>query len=123
MGKAFTFHGSFTSKILAARREKETPGSFIVERGGRYYVLKPKKIRSTNPSRKRSKGRMPTPRLSRYSKLRVNPKGRTLIYGRVLKIFARKTTGPYKGQDFVHTFKPGARMWGMPDGSIKIEHT
>jgi hypothetical protein len=124
LGKAFTFHGGFNSKILAARREKEIPGSFIVIRDGRYYVLKPKKVRSANPSRRRTKGRMPTPRISRYSHLRVNrnPKGKTLIYGRVLKIFARKTSGPFKGQDFVHTFKAGAKMWGMPDGSIRIEH-
>ena len=57
-GKAFTFHGSFASKILAARRERATPGSFVYEKDGRYYVLKPKKIRAAsagaNPSAKRA---------------------------------------------------------------------
>jgi hypothetical protein len=100
-GKAFTFHGSFKSKILAARREREIPGSFIQEKDGRYYVLKPKRIRS---------------------KVSTNPKRGVLIYGRVLKVFAQKTAGPFKGQRFVHTFKPGALMYGLPDGSLRITH-
>jgi hypothetical protein len=45
-----------------------------------------------------------------------------LIYGRVLKIFAEKTEGPYKGQQFVHTFQRGAIMVGMPDGTLRISH-
>jgi hypothetical protein len=55
---------------------------------------------------------------------RENPGKRkpVLIYGRVLKIFAQKTEGPFKGQRFVHTFKPGAIMVGMPDGSLRISH-
>jgi hypothetical protein len=121
VGKAFTFHGSFNSKILAARREREIPGSFLVQRGNRYYVLKPKKIGSARNPRK-AKGRIPTPRISRYSKYKVNPRKGVLIYGRVLKIYARKLSGQYKGQDFVHTFKKGALMYGMPDGSLRIEH-
>jgi len=55
-------------------------------------------------------------------KRRKNPARGTLIYGRVLKIFAQKTEGPYKGQRFVHTFKKGAIMVGMPDGSLRITH-
>jgi hypothetical protein len=57
-----------------------------------------------------------------HSFTRENPKRGTLIYGRVLKIFAQKTSGPYKGQRFVHTFKRGAIMLGMPDGSLRIVH-
>jgi hypothetical protein len=53
---------------------------------------------------------------------RKNPTRGTVIYGRVLKIFAQKTSGPYKGQRFVHTFKRGAIMVGMPDGSLRIVH-
>lgn len=51
IGKAFYFFGSFTSKLAAKKKEAKIPGSFIHESGGRYYVLKPKKIRS-NPKAK-----------------------------------------------------------------------
>jgi hypothetical protein len=79
--------------------------------------VNPRKIR------KRRSTALPTPRRSRYSQYRINAKSKeTLIYGRVLKIFAQKTSGPYKGQRFVHTFKRGAIMVGMPDGSLKIMH-
>ena len=61
-------------------------------------------------------------KLTQVKTVKPNPRGQVLIYGRVLKIFAQKTTGPYKGQRFVHTFKPGAVMVGMPDGSIRISH-
>jgi len=107
-GKAFTFHGSFQSLILARRRERETPGSFIHKSGDRYYVLKPKKISAPRKNVKR---------LSRQ-----NPAKGVLIYGKVLKIFAEKTSGPFKGQRFVHKFKAGAIMMGMPDGSLRIMH-
>lgn len=40
-GKKFTFHGSFTSKEKAKKKEKEV-GGFIREKNGRYYVLKEK---------------------------------------------------------------------------------
>lgn len=72
-GRGFTFHGSFTSLILAQRRERATPGSFIMEKNGRYYVLKPKKIRSNKPHRK----------------ARENPNGLTKIYGKVLRVMIR----------------------------------
>jgi hypothetical protein len=60
-------------------------------------------------------------KLSQVRTVKPNPHG-TLIYGRVLKIFAQKTSGPYKGQRFVHTFKRVAIMVGMPDGSLRIMH-
>lgn len=43
-GRAFRFHGSYTSLILARRKERAIPGAFIHEKDGRYYVLQPKKI-------------------------------------------------------------------------------
>lgn len=99
----FTFHGSFTSKIAAAKKERATPGSFIIERGGRFYVMKPKKTRVENPR-----------------------KYLTRIYGRVLEIHAQKT-GFHRNCDaeckranhkYVHEFKPGAKLMGIPDGSF-----
>jgi hypothetical protein len=98
----FTFHGSFTSKIAAAKKERNTPGSFIIERGGRYYVMKPKK-------------RVDNPR-----------KYLTRIYGRVLEIHAQKT-GPHRNCDaeckranhkYVHDYQPGAKLMGIPDGAF-----
>lgn len=104
-GKAFTFHGSFTSKLLAVKRERSIPGSFIEAKNGRYYVLKPKRVK--NPQSKRL----------------------VRIYGRVLKIEAQKT-GAHRNCDaeckrcqhkYVHDFRPGAVMYGLPDGSILIK--
>lgn len=46
LGKKFNFHGSFSSKAAAVKKEGETPGAFIRERyvSGklRYFVLTPK---------------------------------------------------------------------------------
>ena len=46
IGKTFDFHGSFSSKAAAVKKESETPGAFIRERlvNGkmRYFVLSPK---------------------------------------------------------------------------------
>lgn len=62
--------------------------------------------------------------LTRFQTMKPNPRHvGTLIYGRVLKIFAQKTSGRYKGQRFVHSFKRGAQMYGMPDGSLRIIHS
>jgi len=106
-GKAFTFHGSFTSKLLARKREKETPGSFIQEKDGRYYVLKPKRIRtaSSNPG-----------------------KGAVKIYDRAIRIEAAKdrphTYGGKQtrsGQKYFHDFETKAEIWGLPDGSLLIK--
>lgn len=188
LGRDFYFFGKFRSKILAARSEREHPGSFIIARKGYYYVLKDKvrrnpeeprirfnwgfwdrrnqgarirphplpkdkfyragyeyggyttyandtssdnawkdfrKIKNPEwkaPLTKRKKKRLGVLYQKAFRKFsRENPRG-VLIYGRILKIFARKTQGPYKGQDFVHTFKPGAVMIGMPDGSLRISH-
>lgn len=168
-GKAFTFHGSFVSLILARRREREIPGSFIHQHKGRYYVLKPKRIKNpyilttrdqqyvysgrgdyskdhrrakvfkkasqavrmrehledrgpSDPERLRVRKIKSNPRKKRSCYVIPNPRTGILIYGRVLKIFAQKTSGPYKGERFVHEFKPGALMYGMPDGSLKIIH-
>lgn len=52
----------------------------------------------------------------------------TLIYGRaksltfdrnghITQMTARKTEGPYKGENFVHDFKPGVRHIGLPRGT------
>lgn len=47
VGKKFDFHGSFTSKSEAVKKERETPGSFVRERkvNGkvRYFVLTERK--------------------------------------------------------------------------------
>lgn len=40
------------------------------------------------------------------------------IYGRTEKIFMQKTDGPYKGQKFVHSFKPGVRQIGLPARTV-----
>jgi len=104
-GRAFYFLGSYTSKILAARQEREHPGSFLHYKNGRWYVLKPKKILS-NPGRK----------------LLVT------IYKRVLSIQAQKigfhrhcdTECKRVGHKYIHDFKPGAKLLGIPDGSFLI---
>jgi hypothetical protein len=194
LGKQFSFHGRFHSKILASRRELEIPGSFIVVRKGYFYVIKPVKKKNPHVGSGRGTGKKQTFRKDlariggqwyivdytgftshpidvvegpfvslaeararfsilksrdRYTRspryhatipalkglkvlrkyptgqkphVRKNPGKGTLIYGHVLKIFAQKTSGPYKGQRFVHTFKRGARMYGLPDGSLRIVH-
>ena len=114
IGKGFTFHGSFQSQLLARRREKEIPGSFIIKRDDRYYVLKPKRNRIKHGFR--------DPRPTRKNRIKKNPSRGVIIYGRVLKIWAEKTSGPFKGQRFYHTFKRGAIAIGLPDGSIQIKH-
>lgn len=47
IGKRFNFHGSFSSKAAAVKKESETPGAFIRERKVkgklRYFVLTEKK--------------------------------------------------------------------------------
>jgi DNA replicative helicase MCM subunit Mcm2 (Cdc46/Mcm family) len=100
-GRAFTFHGSFTSKILARRREKEIPSSFIYEKNKRFYVLKPKRIKS-NPVKKVVR-----------------------IYGRVLRVEAQKL-GKHVHCDaeckkcnhkYVHDFRSKtAKMIGLSPG-------
>lgn len=106
-GKAFTFHGSATSKLMARKLERRTPGSFIQEKDGRYYILKPKKVRS-NP-------RAPMP-------------GAVKIYDETLKIDAVKHRQHYyggkltaAGQRYFHSFDTKhAEIWGLPDGSLLI---
>jgi hypothetical protein len=103
-GKGFTFHGAFSSKILAKRREKEIPGSFIVEKDNRFYILKPKRlspVRATN-----SKGRSRNPK-----------SGWTLIYDKITRIEGTKGSDSlYPGQKFFHNFKkPYPSMYGSSD--------
>lgn len=47
LGKKFDFHGSFTSKAEAVKKEQATPGAFIRERRvkgkTRYFVLTERK--------------------------------------------------------------------------------
>ena len=52
-GKRFTFHGAFTSKAKAKRREKQVPGSFILDRHGEHYVVTPNARRKRNPKHRR----------------------------------------------------------------------
>lgn len=56
-----------------------------------------------------------------------NPHGRAVrrsgnspvqIYGRTEKIFMQKTDGPYRGQKFVHSFRPGVRQIGLPARTV-----
>src|SRR5262245_16246787 len=115
-GKAFTFHGSFTSKILARRKEKEIPGSFIEERDGRYYVLKPRKIPTSTFYEPRAGAKNP-------------PKGAVKIYGRCLRIEAVKLRSHLYGgkstrgdQKYFHDFTTKhAMIYGLPDGSLLIK--
>lgn len=108
-GRGFTFHGSYESKILAARKERDTPGSFVIKRGSRYYVLKPKGI-SRRANRVRPTGNSRS----------VNPKGWTLIYPTVTRIEATKgAKSLYPNQKFFHNFKrPYPAMYGSPDGKL-----
>ena len=43
--------------------------------------------------------------------------GAPVIYGRTESIRMMKTSGPYKGQKFVHKFGPGVRQHGFPPGT------
>jgi len=114
---AYTFHGSFTSKIAAAKKEAKTPGSFVYQKDGRYYVLKPKVKRNS---------RTPAKVVSRVSKvrrsgMRSNPG--TLIYEKITRIEGTKGKGSqFSGQKFFHNFKrPYPQMWGLSDGSLLIK--
>jgi hypothetical protein len=117
-GKAFYFFGSFTSKLLARKKEAQTPGSFIHFKNGRYYVLKPRKMASRS-----------NPVLHPYMKAkRPNPARRkklVTIYKRVLSIQAQKL-GFHRHCDkeckrvhhkYIHDFKPGVKLLGVPDGA------
>lgn len=103
-GRAFYFLGSAKSKLAARRLEAKHPGAFIHEKDGRYYVLKPKKIRT-------------------------NPSNAIPIYGRVLRIEAEKTwPHEYGGkesspsQKYFHEFTTkNAMIYGLPDGSLLIK--
>jgi hypothetical protein len=59
-------------------------------------------------------------RMGSYKKFSRNPhrrpdgKSAVKIYGHTEKIFMQKTGGPYKGQRFVHDFKPGVQQVGLP---------
>jgi hypothetical protein len=101
LGRAFYFLGSYRSKILAAKQEREHPGSFLHYKNGRWYVMKPKRV--SNPRR-----------------------WLTTIYKRVLSIQAQKI-GFHRHCDaeckrvdhkYIHDFKPGANLLGIPDGSF-----
>ena len=83
------------------------------------HRINPRKRRNTTKLPQLALLRLPVKPAPRVS---LNPRRGVRIYGRVLKVFALKTAGPYKGQSFVHEFEPGAVMYGMPDGSIKICH-
>jgi hypothetical protein len=115
-------------KRLAKRIERKNPRKKKLTVAKAKQILHEGRARGHKLTAKQRKffgarlSRYPVPKISRYSKTRVNPGKRTLIYGRVLKIYAQKTSGPYRGQRFIHTFKRGALMYGMADGSLKIIH-
>ena len=104
VGRVFYIFGSFTSKLAAARKEAAHPGSFIYHaKNGRYYVLK-RRHALHNPHRKKL----------------------VTIYKRVLSVQAQKL-GPHKHCDaeckdkqhkYIHDFKPGAKLLGIPDGAF-----
>src|SRR5262245_46045565 len=50
-GKKFLFHGAFGSKRKAREREKQIPGSFIVDKAGEHFVVTRKNHRSSIPNR------------------------------------------------------------------------
>lgn len=102
-----TFHGSFTSQLAARKKEAKTPGSFIIKRGDRYYVLKEKKVESNNRKRTRSRNSNPN---------------RRLIYEKITRVEGTKgKESQFAGQRFFHNFKkPYPRMFGLPNGDLLI---
>jgi len=119
-GKAFTFHGSAISKLSAERLKAKVPGSFIEKKGGRYYILKPKKIATAT---------FYEPRTAISNARSKVPRGAVKIYGRCLRIEAVKlrahtydgkpTPG---GQKYFHDFTTKhAMIYGLPDGSLLIK--
>lgn len=98
----FTFHGKYKSKILAARKEREIPGSFVkATTDGYFVVLKP---------------------VRRNGKKKPNPGGLTLIYEKITRVEGTKgRDSAFPGQRFYHNFKrPYPSMWGTPDGKKLI---
>lgn len=56
-----------------------------------------------------------------WKRHKINPPSKSSpvkIYGRTEKIFMKKTSGPYKGQRFVHDFKGGVEQHGFPRGTV-----
>ena len=50
------------------------------------------------------------------------PSGATEIYGKILAIEAQKgDKSTFPGERFRHNFKPGSKIFGLPDGSILIK--
>jgi hypothetical protein len=115
-GKAFTFHGSFTSKLAARKKESKIPGSFIFEKDGRFYVIKPKRISS---ARNVSSG---TKTKSRRKRQTPSPNPGVKIYESITRIEGTKgSDSQYPGEKFFHNFKrPYPRMYGLKDGSLLI---
>ena len=130
---SYTYHGKFKSKILAARREREIPGSFILRKGEYYFVLKPRKnpfrlgsrrVRPVKSMRSPVHGRRKTTYRTKKAALRVaqrNPG--TLIYDKITRIEGTKgKSSQYPGQKFFHRFKrPYPAMYGLKDGSLLIK--
>lgn len=66
---------------------------------------------SRNPARGASAVESPRLIYGRASTLSFGPDGK------IKQMTSRKTSGPYKGKDFVHDFKPGVKHVGLPRGT------
>lgn len=127
----YTFHGKFKSKILAARKEREIPGSFILRKGEYYFVLKPKRnpfrlgsrrVRPVKSMRSPIRGRRKVTYRKKSVALRHTNPG-TLIYSHITRIEGTKGKGSaFPGQKFFHKFhRPYPAMYGLKDGSLLIK--
>ncbi len=69
--------------------------------------------RNPGHGRRVATGGVTSPRLiyGRASTLSFGPDGK------IKQMTSRKTSGPYKGKDFVHEFKPGVKHIGLPRGT------
>lgn len=120
-GSKVTFHGAFASKAKAEAKEKKVSGSYIMHKGGRYYVL------TRNPI---SREQITETQQKRYAKRRKytgQPMDATLIYGNLIEIRAQKTQEHIcdaeckrSGHKYVHEFSSHPQVVGLPNGDVLI---